>query len=227
MFIGFMDSLGDFMWLIITYLLNFADPCLNPSIKFCCLVIMFYPKKKSCSVDVLKFWKYNFLLVLLADAVRGWRDRERSKRRVPYSCKGHTKRRGYQTASIMWESDTVQWQMISRKRRIQEQKIGDENSERYKISLPEMKLPRPRTDPSSSASMGQNRRAHWAVSASVSPASQPFLFPNLILIQYPVNEEYHIVNQNKHLSAHIKCYYLVGTNVRIICFLPIDCLCSS
>ena len=38
---------------------------------------MFYPKKKSCSVDVLKFWKYNFLLVLLADAVRGWRDRER------------------------------------------------------------------------------------------------------------------------------------------------------
>ena len=38
---------------------------------------MFYPKKKSCSVDVLKFWKYNFLLVLLADAVRGWQDRER------------------------------------------------------------------------------------------------------------------------------------------------------
>ena len=35
---------------------------------------MFYPKKKSCSVDVLKFWKYNILLVLLADAVRGWRD---------------------------------------------------------------------------------------------------------------------------------------------------------
>ena len=45
-----------------------------PSINICCLVIMFYLKKKSCSFDVLKIWKYNFLLVLLlfANAVRGW-----------------------------------------------------------------------------------------------------------------------------------------------------------
>ena len=47
-----------------------------PSINICCLVIMFYLTKKSCSFDVLKIWKYNFLLVLLADLVRGWRDRE-------------------------------------------------------------------------------------------------------------------------------------------------------
>ena len=45
-----------------------------PSINICCLVIMFYLTKKSCSFDVLKIWKYNFLLVLLlfANAVRGW-----------------------------------------------------------------------------------------------------------------------------------------------------------
>ena len=70
---------------------------------------MFYPKKKSCSVDVLKFWKYNFLLVLLADAVRGCgegmaKQRENRESRegflLPeYSGKGHTKRGVYQTVT--------------------------------------------------------------------------------------------------------------------------------
>ena len=45
-----------------------------PSINICCLVIMFYLTKKSCSFDVLKIWKYNFLLVLLAYLVRGCGD---------------------------------------------------------------------------------------------------------------------------------------------------------
>ena len=167
------------MWLVINYLLDFADPCLNPSINFCSLVIMFYPKKKSCSVDLLKFWKYNFLLVLLADAVRWWRDSadRESVEGFHIPVRGTQRgERGYQTSSIMWESDTVRWQMISWKRR----HTRTENSVRYKISLPEMKLPSPRTDPSSSASPGLNRRAHWAVSA-VSLASQAFLFPNLTL----------------------------------------------
>ena len=154
---------------------------------------MFYPKKKSCSVDVLKFCKYNFLLVLLVDAVRGWRDRERIENPgregllLPeYSGKGQTKKGGYQTATIMWESDKVRWKMRWYPGR--EQKIGDESSARYKISLPEMKLPSPRTDPSSSSSPGLNRRAHWAVSASVSSASQLFLIPN-----YPVSSAWKIL----------------------------------
>ena len=184
------------MWLVITY---FADPCLNPSINFCCLVIMFYPKKKSCSVDVLKFWKYNFLLVLLADAVRGCgegmaKQRENRESRegflLPeYSGKGHTKRGGYQTASIMWESDKVRWQMRWYPGR--EQKIGDESSVRYKISLPEMKLPSPRTDPSSSASPGLNRRAHWAVSACQHQSPQHLNHSYSGTIQYPVHEKYY------------------------------------
>ena len=71
-----------------------------PSINICCLVIMFYLTKKSCSFDVLKIWKYNFLLVLLADLVRGCGDgmaRQRESREgflCPARGTGHTER-GY------------------------------------------------------------------------------------------------------------------------------------
>ena len=67
-----------------------------PSINICCLVIMFYLTKKSCSFDVLKIWKYNFLLVLLADLVRGCCDgmaRQRESREgflCPARNTGHT-----------------------------------------------------------------------------------------------------------------------------------------
>ena len=71
-----------------------------PSINICCLVIMFYLTKKSCSVDVLKLWKYNFLLVLLVDAVMGCGDgmaRQRESREgflFPARGTGHPER-GY------------------------------------------------------------------------------------------------------------------------------------
>ena len=143
---------------------------------------MFYPKKKSCSVDLLKFWKYNFLLVLLADAVRWWRDSADRE-----SVEGfHIPVRGTQRGEVTRHPQSCE--KVTRfddrwypgRGVIREQNNGEENSVRYKISLPEMKLPSPRTDPSSSASPGLNRRAHWAVSA-VSLASQAFLFPNLTL----------------------------------------------
>ena len=69
-----------------------------PSINIWCLVTMFYLKKKSCSFDVLKIWKYNFLLVLLADLVRGCGDgmaRQRESREgflCPARGTGHTER---------------------------------------------------------------------------------------------------------------------------------------
>ena len=151
-----------------------------PSINICCLVIMFYLTKKSCSDDVLKFWKYNFLLVLLVDAVRAWRGE--TERRFPFSSKGPWAHR-----EITWESDTVRW--------YSEQKIGYENSVWYKISLPEMKLPSPRTDPSSSASPGLNRRA---VSASVIPTIP---IPELDTIQCMKNST--IMNQNKRLLSRM------------------------
>ena len=51
-----------------------------PSINICCLVIMFYLTKKSCSFDVLKFGNTTFcwccLRIWWGDAVMGWRDRE-------------------------------------------------------------------------------------------------------------------------------------------------------
>ena len=184
-------------------------------------------KKKSCSVDVLKFWKYNFLLVLLVDALTSGccegmaRQRENRESRegflLPeYSGKGHTKRGGYQTASIMWESDKVRWQMRWYPGR--EQKIGDESSVRYKISLPEIKLPSPRTNPSSSASPGLNRRAHWAVSAIVSLASHPFLcIPELDTIQWMKNST--IMNQNKRALSHLVFFSLFPPNAN-------DCVCS-
>ena len=159
-----------------------------PSINICCLVIMFYLTKKSCSFDVLKIWKYNFLLVLLVDAVRGWRGE--TERRFPFSSKGHWAHWERLPASITWESDTVRW--------YSEQKIGYENSVWYKISLPEMKLPSPRTDPSSSASPGLNRRAHWAVSASVIPTIP---IPELDTIQCMKNST--IMNQNKRLLSRM------------------------
>ena len=152
-------------------------------------MIMFYLTKKSCSDDVLKFWKYNFLLVLPVDAVRGWRG-ETEERRFPFSSKGHWAHWERLPASITWESDTVRW--------YSEQKIGYENSVWYKISLPEMKLSSPRTDPSSSASPGLNRRAHWTVSASVIPTIP---IPELDTIQCMKNST--IMNQNKRLLSRM------------------------
>ena len=179
------------MWLVIITCLTLQIHAFNQYFYFFCLMIMFYLTKESCSVDVLKIWKNNFLLVLLADLVRGhWE-------RLP--------------ASITWESDTVWWWYP-------EQKIGYENSVRYKISLPEMKLPSPRTDPSSSASPGLNRRAHWAVSAIVSLASHPFLcIPELDTIQWMKNST--IMNQNKRALSHLVFFSLFPPNAN-------DCVCS-
>ena len=51
-----------------------------PSINICCLVIMFYLTKRSCSFDVLKIQLsvggWCCLRIWWGDAVRGWRDRE-------------------------------------------------------------------------------------------------------------------------------------------------------
>ena len=147
---------------------------------------MFYPKKKSCSVDVLKFWKYNFLLVLLADAVRGWRDSADRESMEGF----HIPVRGTQRGEV-----TRHPQLCEKVIRFDDRwdDIPEENrkSGMYKISLPEMKLPSPRTDPKSSASPGLNRRAHWAVSACQHQSPQHLNHSYSGTIQYPVHEKYY------------------------------------
>ena len=166
-----------------------------PSINICCLVIMFYLTKKSCSFDVLKIWKYNFLLVLLlfANAVRGWWERKRIQGRVPYSGKGHTKRIGYQTASIVrkWfgsmANDIPEEAHLTRTENLGwNQRVVQD----FRDGIPQSKF------------IDNSRSKHWAVSP-VSLASQPFLFPNLTLSSIQCMKNITIMNQNKHLFAHI------------------------
>ena len=155
------------MWLVITYLLNFADPCLKS------LIVLSHEEKLFC-------WRFEIMEIQLSvgaargcgDGMRWWDgETERIQGRFPFSGKGHWAPWERLSASIKWESDTF------RRNPILNRKSGMKTlySVRYMISLPEMKFPSPRTDPSP----GLNWQAHWAVSASVSPASQPFLFPNL------------------------------------------------
>ena len=166
------------------------------------------------------FWRFENLEIQLSvgaacgfgEGMRWWDgETERIQGRFPLSGKGHWAHWERLPASITRESDTVWWWYP-------EQKIRYENSVRYKISLPEMKLPSPRTDPSSSASPGLNRRAHWAVSAIVSLASHPFLYiPELDTIQWMKNST--IMNQNKHPLSHLVFFSLFPPNAN-------DCVCS-
>ena len=202
------------MWLVITYLLNFADSRLKS------IIVVWW----SCFISrrkavLLTFWNYGNTTYCWCcswmrwwDAVMGWRDRE-NPGKVSFVRQGALGRAHWERlpTSITRESDTVWWWYP-------EQKIGYENSVRYKISLPEMKLPSPRTDPSSSASPGLNRRAHWAVSAIVSLASHPFLcIPELDTIQWMKNST--IMNQNKHALSHLVFFSLFPPNAN-------DCVCS-
>ena len=185
-----------------------------PSINICCLVIMFYLTKKSCSFDVLKIWKYNFLLVLLADLVRGCGDgmaRQRESREgflCPARGTGHSEK-GYpprlHEKVIQFDDD------------IPNRKSGMKTVCGTRFLCPRWSSS-PRTDPSSSASPGLNRRAHWAVSAIVSLASHPFLcIPELDTIQWMKNSTF--MNHNKCALSHLVFFSLFPPNAN-------DCVCS-
>ena len=111
----------------------------------------------------------------------------------------------------LWESDSVRWPMISRKRHLTRTENLGWNQRVVQDFLARDGIPR-------SKFIGNSRSKHWAVSP-VSLASQPFLFPNLTLSSIQCMKNITIMNQNKHLFAHITCYFLDSTNVRIICFL--------
>jgi len=200
------------MWLVIITFLTLQIHAVNQYLLFGDHVLSHEEK--------LFFWRFENLEIQLSvgaacgfgEGMRWWDgETERIQGRFPLSGKGHWAHWERLPASITRESDTVWWWYP-------EQKIGYENSVRYKISLPEMKLPSPRTDPSSSASPGLNRRAHWAVSAIVSLASHPFLcIPELDTIQWMKNST--IMNQNKRALSHLVFFSLFPPNAN-------DCVCS-
>ena len=165
-----------------------------PSINICCLVIMFYLTKKSCSFDVLKIWKYNFLLVLLADLVRGCGDgmaRQRESREG-FLCPARGTGQG--TLREVTRLDyTRKWyslMMISRT----ENRVWKQCAVQDFFARDEA----PQPQDGSSASLGLNRRAHWAVSASVIPTIP---IPELDTIQCMKNST--IMNQNKRLLSRM------------------------
>ena len=131
-----------------------------------------------------------------------------------------TQRGGYQTASIMWESDTVRWQMISRKR--------TENRGWKQCAVQDFLArdgdPQPQDRSKFIVKSGSKQMGSLGgVSISLLSIST---IPNPELSSIQCMKNITVMIQNKHLFAHIICYFLVGTNVRI-CFLQIDCLCSS
>ena len=169
------------MWLVIITCLTLQIHAVNRYLLFGDHVLSHEEK--------LFFWRFEnttfcWWLVLLADLVRGCGDgmaRQRESREgflCPARGIGHTER-GYpprlHEKVIQFDDD------------IPNRKSGMKTVCGTRFLCPRWSSS-PRTDPSSSASPGLNRRAHWAVSAIVSLASHPFLcIPELDTIQWMKN----------------------------------------
>ena len=138
--------------------------------------------------------------MLLADAVRGWG-------------KGHTKRIGYQTASIVRKWFGSMANDIPEEASYPNRKSGMKSACGTRFPCPRW------NSPIQVHRQFQVKTLGGVTSLPVSLASQPFLFPNLTLSSIQCMKNLTIMNQNKHLFAHITCYFLDSTNVRIICFL--------
>ena len=160
-----------------------------PSIDICCLVIMFYLTKRSCSFDVLKIQLsvggWCCLRIWWGDAVMGWRDREnpgkvsfvrqgalgilRKVTRLDYTRKWYSLMMISRTENLVWKQCAVQ----------------------DFFARDEAPQPQDRSKFISSASPGLNRRAHWAVSACQHQSPQHLNHSYSRTIQYPVNEKYY------------------------------------
>ena len=122
-----------------------------------------------------------------------------------------TQRGGYQTASIMWESDTVRWQMISRKR--------TENRGWKQCAVQDFLArdgdPQPQDRSKFIVKSGSKQMGSLGgVSISLLSIST---IPNPELSSIQCMKNITVMIQNKHLFAHIIiCYFLVSTNVRIL-----------
>ena len=171
---------------------------------------MFYLTKKSCSFDVLKIWKFNFLLVLLADLVKGWRDRENPEKVSFFRHWAHWERL---SASIKWKSDTF------RRNPILKRKSGMKTVYDF---LVRDEVPQPQ-DWSKSGS----KLAGSLGGVSISLAS----IPTIPIPELDIFSAWKIVLLWTRINVfYLICYFLVDTNVWmwIICFhqMQIDYLCS-